>query len=124
MGDASDEESCIDDAENYLKSTTASAASETECPGLRRSTRHRRPSMILGYAGHFVQVTGKCSPTILPASGLEVWSHRRRPLPGPARMAPRSVALSLKEHCFNFTVPDGTASVDEVIDGLEDVMGS
>ncbi|KAL1475948.1 hypothetical protein MTO96_036906 [Rhipicephalus appendiculatus] len=30
----------------------------------------------------------------------------------------------LKEHCFNFTVPDGTASVDEIIDGLEDVMGS
>ncbi|KAL1443953.1 hypothetical protein MTO96_030111 [Rhipicephalus appendiculatus] len=39
-------------------------------------------------------------------------------------MASRPAALPLKEHCFNFTVPDGTASVDEIIDGLEDVMGS
>ncbi|KAL1422515.1 hypothetical protein MTO96_022031 [Rhipicephalus appendiculatus] len=39
-------------------------------------------------------------------------------------MASRPAALPLKEHCFNFTVPDGTASVDEIIDGLEDVMWS
>ncbi|KAL1427955.1 hypothetical protein MTO96_017049 [Rhipicephalus appendiculatus] len=39
-------------------------------------------------------------------------------------MASRPTALPLKEHCFNFTVPGGEASVDEIIDGLEDVMGS
>ncbi|KAH7934215.1 hypothetical protein HPB49_023130 [Dermacentor silvarum] len=52
--DSSDAESCSDEGPNHLQSTMACAASETESPGPRRSTRNRRPPQRLGYEGNFV----------------------------------------------------------------------
>ncbi|KAH7945557.1 hypothetical protein HPB49_012886 [Dermacentor silvarum] len=39
-------------------------------------------------------------------------------------MASRQVPPPPKEHCFLFTVPDSTTSVDEIIDSVEEVTGA
>lgn len=42
----------------------------------------------------------------------------------PKKMASRQVTPPPKEHCFLFTVPDSTTSVDEIIDSVEEVTGA
>lgn len=42
----------------------------------------------------------------------------------PKKMASRQVSPPPKEHCFLFTVPDSTTSVDEIIDSIEEVTGA